>query len=462
MAGWLRRRDRWDAAFGAAAALAAIVILWLGLGLTFFADEWAFIESRSLGDPLTWFTPHNEHWSTLPILVYRALVETVGLGSYLPYLAVVASLHLLVAGFVYALGRRAAGPAVGFGAGLIVLFLGSGFEDLFWGFQIGFVGSTAAGLSAIWVLHAAPTSHRSIAGIGLLIVALMSSGIGVTFIAVVGVELLLDPRRRIVAPLLAIPTLIYIVWYTLYGRFGIATFRNPFTIDALLDAPAAVISGLGNATGAVLGVGPVIGGVVGLITLTIALAWVAIGVRGPKVARFLACMAGLGLQYALIGILRAQISADVTFYTRYTYVSAVLLLVGGTALLGAIWRWDTRTSRRVALLAGGSLLAMALIWNVRLLFEGRDLFAGRAAMTRALVTVGLTRPLPANVDPDRSLILVPSPASLERIVARYGSPLTDRLAPAFVAPIPAAVAAEAERRLIEGAPIFLPGDDSPP
>src|SRR5215203_2597709 len=85
-------------AFALLTVLAVVVLIGLGLGMTFFSDEWAFIEGRSLGDPATWFPPHNEHWSTLPILLYRAMVETIGIGSYVPYLAVVAILHATVAG----------------------------------------------------------------------------------------------------------------------------------------------------------------------------------------------------------------------------------------------------------------------------------------------------------------------------------------------------------------------------
>ena len=74
--------------FAVLALTSFVVILWLGLGMTFFADEWSFIEARSLGDPATWWRPHNEHWWTLPILLYRLMVETIGIGSYVPYLAV--------------------------------------------------------------------------------------------------------------------------------------------------------------------------------------------------------------------------------------------------------------------------------------------------------------------------------------------------------------------------------------
>ena len=461
MAHWFGQRDRVDAAFVTFAALAGVTILWLGLGLTFFSDEWAFIESRSLGDPSTWFVPHNEHWITIPILVYRLLVETVGIGSYVPYLATVLVLHLVVATLVYVLGRRSAGPVVGLAGGILVLFLGSGFENLFWGFQIGFVGSVAAGLGAIAVLDGPISGRRSTVGIALLVIGVASSGIGVTFLVIVGVELLLDARRRVIAPLLGIPVALYLLWYTTFGRTGIATFRSPFTIDAILDAPSAIVAGFGSATGATIGVGPVIGGWVGLIALSIVLPWVAIGVRGPNAARFLACMAAIATQYGLIGIFRAQILEGITNYTRYTYVAAIILIVGASALIGATWTWRTPTSRRVAMIGGGSLLAVALIWNIRRLAEGRDLFAARAAMTRALVTVALERPLPPETDPERSLVLVPSPVELGKIVEKYGSPLGDRVVPWAVRPISQNVAAEALRRLQEGAPLFFPDDPTP-
>ena len=91
---------RWrapDVVFAGAAAASVPVLLWFGRGLTFFSDEWAFIAERSLADPSTWWAPHNEHWSTIPILVYRALVETVGLRTYVPYLALVILLNVVVA-----------------------------------------------------------------------------------------------------------------------------------------------------------------------------------------------------------------------------------------------------------------------------------------------------------------------------------------------------------------------------
>jgi hypothetical protein len=143
-------------------------------------------------------------------------------------------------------------------------------------------------------------------------------------------------------------------------------------------------------------------------------------------------------------------------YARYTYVAVVLALVALGALLGPALRDLARTTgrRRVAGLAGAAVvLELAFIWNLRLLAEGRQIFVERAEMTRALVTVALASDRPAAVDLGRSLVLVPSPTRLEGIVAAHGSPLNDVLEPWAVPAIRPEILAEAERRLIYGAPV---------
>lgn len=54
---------------------------------------------------------------------------------------------------------------------------------------------------------------------------------------------------------------------------------------------------------------------------------------------------------------------------------------------------------------------------------------------------------------ERSLVLVPAPVSLQRIVAAYGDPRGDALVPFAVRPIPEPLLVEATRRLIEGAAV---------
>ncbi len=81
-----REGDRRTGLFVLAAAVAGVVLLALGQGLTFFADEWAVIEGRSL-DVGSFLRPFNEHWLGTTIVVYRLMFGIFGLGSYVPYLS---------------------------------------------------------------------------------------------------------------------------------------------------------------------------------------------------------------------------------------------------------------------------------------------------------------------------------------------------------------------------------------
>lgn len=450
-----RRLDEraWTVAFVLGASATGLGLLWLGAGMTFFADEWALIEARSLGDPATWLPPHNEHWSTLPILLYRGIVETIGIGSYVPYQAVVIALHLGVAFMIFRLVRRRLGPVAGFAAGLLVLLFGSGFENLYWGFQTGLVGSMLLGLLALDVIDGEATTRRAAVVAGLLVLNLMSSGIGLLFFVAVGVEWLLEARWRRFVPILAAPAAAYAGWYLAFGRGGSAVFRNPFTLEALADVPPFVLRGIANAGRSITALPEALALV--FVGGTVALAgWLAAQRRLP--GRVPGLFAAILTQYTLTGLVRGNVSVGQVEYTRYTYVSGILLLLALATLAAALpvpdgWRWR----RPVAVLAG-AVLALALGFNLVLLAGGRALFLDRADMTRALVTAGLARPLPPETDPERSLVLVPSPVALERIADAYGDPRTDVLVPGGVRPIPPEILAEAQRRLEEGAPIPQP------
>src|SRR5258705_13975951 len=63
----------------------AALSLWLVLGRNqwFFSDEWDFLAGRTAGDLGDLIRPHDNHWSTLPILVYRLLWWLFGFRTYL-------------------------------------------------------------------------------------------------------------------------------------------------------------------------------------------------------------------------------------------------------------------------------------------------------------------------------------------------------------------------------------------
>ena len=230
------------------------MILGLGFGMTFFADEWAFIEERSLGDFASWWRPHNEHWTTLPVLAYRLMIETIGIGSYVPYLAVAIGLHLVVCALLYRLLERSSGPLFALIGTTIVLFLGTGFEGLFWAFQMDYNASMAFGLAALVVTDGPATGRRAVLVAGLLLAALACSGIGIITSAAIGLEWLLVRRWRPYVPILFVPAGLFLTWFLLAGRSGLDTFGVPLTLEAARDAPRSVMRGLSNGFGAITGV----------------------------------------------------------------------------------------------------------------------------------------------------------------------------------------------------------------
>lgn len=425
---------RSTALFGVMALAASFIVIRLGLGLTFFSDEWAFIERRSLLDPGTWWAPHNEHWSTIPVVVYGALVETVGLRSYVPFLVVLYGLHVVGCAALFVLIRRRAGPLVALGASSLGLLLGSGFENLYWGFQLGFVSSTAAGLWALVVLDQPPSRSRSLALGALLLAGLAASGIGLTFLVVAGIVVLVRRDWRGTWAVLGIPAAIYIAWFLVVGRTGIGGLRPPLSLETAVAIPGFVAGGFANAAGAVLGVGPQLGGVAAIGIVGVAVA-TSLRRRGPRPAVAIACAFGIAFQYALIAAARAGVTEDQVSYSRYTYVGALLTLVAVADLARGVGLPQARFRRLAVAGMLIALLELGLLWNVRLLVEGRALFAERAMTTRALITVALDPAFASQVADDRSLVLIPSPRSLRAIVDRRGSPLADALVPWAVPPV---------------------------
>ena len=138
-----------------AATLVAAFVMWayLDRNLWFFGDEWDFLTRRGLhGAYFSIWAPHNEHWSVLPILLWRAIYSLEHLSSYWPYLVPLLLAHVVVVHLVWRRClREGADPWVATALGLLFGFLGAGAENLAWAFQIGFVSSLLFGLLAMEV-----------------------------------------------------------------------------------------------------------------------------------------------------------------------------------------------------------------------------------------------------------------------------------------------------------------------
>ena len=138
---------------------------WLDRDLWFFGDEWDFLVRRGLAYPPAsdrsiWY-PHNEHWSTLPILLWRGLYSVFHLGSYWPYLV---PLFLAQAGVMHLAWRmcrrNGVDPWIATAAVALLGFLGAGAEDLASAFQFTFVASVLFGYAAFDLLDRAAKDGR--------------------------------------------------------------------------------------------------------------------------------------------------------------------------------------------------------------------------------------------------------------------------------------------------------------
>jgi hypothetical protein len=407
-------------------ALATFVgLLLLGRHLTFWQDEWAFIgfEPSSLG---AYLVPHNEHWSTVPLLIYRAILAVVGLHSYLPYLAVLVAIHVVAAGGAFVLLVRRLPPLAALLAVVPLLVIGSGYENVLWAFQIGFVSSVAAGTWGIVALETNGRRWTAAAGTGLLVVALASSGMGLFFVVAAAVRLLVDPRIRRRVVWLVAPLSVYVAWYLAYGRQG---------LSAHLAEPGAALvfagRGLGYAVARMTGFdlaghAPFVG-----VTLAIALLGSVVLVVAVLIARRTLPPLALGgfvavvTMYGVLGVTRADLAADFATRSRYVYVAAFLLIPAFGDLIGWLW-----AGRRVPPAVVVGLLALACLSigaNILDLIAGRNEFASHARLTRAYLEVISEREGRTSLDPNGLLLGWPDFEQLDTLLTRYGSPVRDTL-----------------------------------
>ena len=208
-------------AFAAVLAGALVVYVLAGRRYWFYLDEWDFLAGRDAGNLGDLFRPHNEHWTTLPILAYRVLWNVFGLNSYRPYQFLVLGLHLTTAVLLRVIMRRSGvSPWIATAAATMFVLLGaSGAQNIVWAFQITFVGSLVCGLAHLLLAdHDGPVDRRDAAGLAFGVAALLCSGVGITMAAVAGLAVLIRRGPR-AAALHVIPlAVVFVAWWLAFAR----------------------------------------------------------------------------------------------------------------------------------------------------------------------------------------------------------------------------------------------------
>lgn len=313
--------------------LVCAAVLYLTSYKTFFVDEWAFVASRRDWQLEVFLYSHNGHWSTIPILIWKLLFVVVGLRTHIPYEAALLVVHVMAVVLLFTLIRRRSGDLPAFAAATALLVLGSGGENIVWAFQIAWVGSVAFGLLAMLLLDGDPPfPSRAILASVALLSSLMCSSVGLVFAGALGVELVLDPKRRRFLVALAVPVVSFIAWFFAYdtgsvpGAPGVSQsfLHGPTGLKYVLSLAQFVASGLEASAAGVVGLPGLMGlAAIAAIGALVAFHWY----RRKRVDRWQIGMAAALLAwFTLAGLGRVQFGASYAAQSRYIYVAAIFLL----------------------------------------------------------------------------------------------------------------------------------------
>jgi len=383
--------------------------LYLGRGTSFYFDEWNIVLERREWTLDALLRPHNEHLYVAPVLVYKVLFATAGLENYVPYRIVSALLALLVSLLIFIYARRRVGDPLALACAALLVFLGSGWIDLLWPFQIGLLGSLAAGIGALLCLDRGDRRGDLAAG-ALLAVALAFSSLGIPLLVAAAVEVIAAPTRRRSWPVIAAPAALYALWYVVYHEGG-----QGFTGENAVDAPRYVAEAGSAAAAAVFGLGGEWGRIllVALLAALVARAW-----RFEAVPWRLAALVTLPLAFwGLTALARAHLGEPTS--PRYLYPgAALLLLVAVEAARG------TAVPRRALALAA-VLVAASVVSNVGLLRDGGIQLRSVATTVRGALAA--TELAAGRIDPQ----FIPEPTNAPQLhagpylaaVRELGSPI---------------------------------------
>ncbi len=315
---------RWPWVLGAMLLLDAVLLLYMGKGLTFFYDEWDFVQHDYGGGAHSLLAAHVGNISLFPVVVYKILFHVVGLDHYVFYRLVVVALHLTAAVLIFVLASRRMARAPALLAMALILFLGAAWEDLLWAFQIGYMLSIVGGLGT-WVLIEREDRLGDVGALLCLILAVGSSSLGIAVMIGVAVELAWRQQWRR-GWIVLIPAALYVLWYLGYGE-------SEVTKESLINAPGYVEDLAAAAFGGLIGRSALDWGrplaVLGALILLRRI------LRPPPITPRLAGLvaAGLGL-WIVTAAARSTISAPES--SRYIYLGAVAIVLVGVELLRGV------------------------------------------------------------------------------------------------------------------------------
>jgi hypothetical protein len=375
----------------------AVLLLTLSSGLTFFGDTWAFLMGRRGFTTDAFLEPHNEHIVVIPVAIQHLLLRLFGMTSATPEFVVLTASLLVTAALVFVYVRRRVGSWLALMAAVLLLFLGPGWEDLLWPFQIGLVSSALFGVAMLLALDRGD-KRGDIAACVFLGISIGFSSLGVAFAVGAAVDVLQRRRshglRR--AYISAVPLLLYALWYLGWGRNA----ESHLSLHNVLVSPRFVWEGLSASLDSLLALSSIADESIGqskwglplLIALIALIVYGQVRKRGfsPRLWPVVATTATFWFLAAF-----NYLPGREAYSSRYLYVGALFVLLIAADLLKGVRfaRW--------ALLLGGAITLAAAGFNLTPLRNSRDFLKSQTVLTRAdLAAIEIAK---RTVDPAFSL-----------------------------------------------------------
>ncbi|HEX6454965.1 MAG TPA: hypothetical protein VF009_00425 [Solirubrobacterales bacterium] len=354
-------------------ASAFLLLLW-GSKLSFLLDDWEFLIYRRGFNAHAILEPHGEHISIAPVLIYKALLATVGMGSALPFRVVSTGLFILSAVLFFVLLLRRVGQWPALAATVLVLFVGAAWEDLLWAFQIGYFGSMAAGLGMLLALEREDARGDRLACL-LLTVSIVFSSLGIPFAAAAVVAVLLQPERRRRLYVFLIPLLLYAAWWLGWGHNA----ESAISAANVGKTPSFVADGFASSMTSIFGLfGPERGGLGWGRPLAVAAIVLAVWRlnRLGRASTWLWVLLALGGSFWILAGLN-QIPGRTPESSRYQYIGVIFtLLLAAELLRGVRFGWR-------ALAAGFVVVAAITVSNIGYLHAAWESYRQTSQLEKA-------------------------------------------------------------------------------
>lgn len=381
----ISRSAAWPVWVHAATLVGGLVLLLvLARDQWFYLDEWDILWGPQAARRA--LEGHNGHWSVVPIAVWRLLQSVFGLSSYLPYVTVSILAHLVVAHLLWRVMRRVGvAPWIGVALSTVFVLLGAAGENLFWGFQMGFMGAIAFGLGALLLaMRPTITPWRVAACALLLLLGVATAGTVLPLFIPVTLTLLVRHGWRMTAVAVLPPGVAYLIWYIFFETGNpTATLRASGIQSLFTDVPVfiatMIVGGLDKVT-------PVPGFGIVLTTALVIGAVVAIGRRAlrPDTITVLGLLAAAVFFAALTAYSRVGAGIGSATDSRYLYVIVVMTLPAIGLLLTRLVGHSL--AREIVVL---TLIAAVGIYNVGLLIGAAAAGADSEQRTHRIISAAL-------------------------------------------------------------------------